>query len=319
MSDNLTKIKSIGSEQRKWLNEIEIHTCTELAETNPNSIFKKLKTVKTGDKPPASLALEDVKRWVEEAKTKSVAHTAQQLSESATNVLPFKSQNNNALTEEGWDNFATFFVAYQHKHHVEQKTQAPCRTIVYRTTSDHIEDNDCKQWDGIEGDDLGHWILEHVNKLKKEFTPEEEKITAVQAASTEHESANCELIIEGVELQDHGSEITDKKDGAHFLSGIFSSDHPLTITPILNVSPTDSVSFTWKVSLILYISKMPKGQLLQESQRDLHFSSIAEVQHRHSFPPVQLAAGFYCIQVSLLTEEPHRKLVSSKEYTVQML
>lgn len=125
--------------------------------------------------------------------------------------------------------------------------------------------------------------------------------------------ASCELIIEGIELQDHGNEIPDKKDCTHFLSGIFSSDHPLTITPILNVSPTDPVSFTWKGSISLYISKMPKGQLLQESQRNLHFSSIAEVQHRHSFPPVQLAAGLYRI------EEPHRKLVSSKEYIVQML
>lgn len=316
MSDDLTNIEIIKSVQRKWLNDIEIHTCTQLAETNPNVIYKKLKTK---GKTSVSLELEDVKRWVEEAKIKSAAHTAQQLSESATNILPFKSQNNNALTEEGWDNFATFFVAYQHKNHVEQKTQTPCRTIVYRTTSDHIEDNDCKQWDGIEGDDLGHWILEHVNKLKKEFSPEEKKITAIQPASTEHESANCELIIEGIELQDHGNEIADNKDGTHFLSGIFSSDHPLTITPILNVSPTDSVTFTWKGSISLYISKMPKGQLLQESQRNLHFSSIAEVQHRHSFPPVQLAAGLHRIQVILLTEEPHRKLVSSKEYIVQMM
>ncbi|MCX7068993.1 MAG: hypothetical protein NTW85_15055 [Methylococcales bacterium] len=302
MLDNLTHIKGIGLAREKWLNEKGIASYEELAKTDPNWICEQLKT----DGKPLVL-LEVVIRWIEEASALAIIVTS--LSES---------ENDNALTEDGWDEFASFYVSYQYKQQVLQ--HSPLRTrVIYRTYADHIEANEDQQWNGIEGESLCHWIMDHVDKIISGESPKDET-TVVQSVLTKQKSESCQLVIDSIEVQDATGEIISSKTGASFFQKVLSSEHPLIITPVLSATQANEEAFAWKGTLILYISKMPRDRSTQESQQQvLNFSSITDVQHRHSFQPVCLPVGLYCIQIILWTAEPSRTLAASKEYILQLV
>lgn len=303
MSDHLTHIKDIGLAREKWLNEHGIATYAELAKADPNWIYEQLKNE---GKP--SVPLEAIRGWIEEASTMI---TVPLLSA----VMPTQSENTNPLTEDGWEEFASFYVSYQHKHQV----QHPRTTVVYKTYADHLEDNDNNQWDGIEGESLCRWIMDHVDKIISSESPKDET-TVDQPTLIEQKSESCELVIERIEVQDDAGEIVSSATGASFFQKVLSSQHPLIITPILSVAQANNGAFIWKGTVTLYISKMPRDRSIQESQQQaLNFSNIADVQQRHSFQPIRLPLGLYRIQVVLWTAEPSRKLAASKEYILQLV
>lgn len=309
MSDNLTHIKDIGLAREKWLNDHGIATYTQLAKADPNWICEQLKN----DGKP-SVPLEVVQGWIEEA---SAIATDQSLLASSTNVIPFQSEHTNPFTEDGWDEFASFYVSYQYKYQVQHPS---LRTrVIYKTYADHIEANENEQWEGIEGESLCRWIMDHVDKIISSERPKEEA-SSIQPTLTEQKSESCELVIERIEVQDDAGEIVSSAAGASFFQKGLSSEHPLIITPILSANQTDNGAFTWKGTVTLYISKMPKDRAIQESQQQtLSFSSIADIQQRHSFQPVRLPLGLYRIQVVFWTAEPSRKLAASKEYILQLV
>ncbi len=300
MLNKLTHIKGIGLAREKWLNQKGIATYAKLAKTDPNWICEQLKT----DGKP-SVSLEVVMGWIEEAST------------LATNTSLSQSKDDNALTDDGWDEFASFYVSYQCKQQVQH---SPLRTrVVYRTYADHIEANEDQQWNGIEGENLCFWIMDHVDKIISGESPKD-KPTVVQPVLKKQKSESCKLVIDSIEVQDGSGEIVSSKTGASFFQKVLSSEHPLIITPVLSATQGNKATFAWKGTLILYISKMPRDRSIQESQQQvLNFSSIADVQHRHSFQPVCLPVGLYCIQVILWTAEPSRKLAASKEYILQLV
>ena len=305
MSDNLTHIKDIGLAREKWLNEHGIATYAELAAVDPNWIYEQLKNE---GKP--SIPLEVVQGWIEEASALTAVP-------SLSAVMSTQLENTNPLTEDGWDEFASFYVSYQHKHQVQHPS---LRTrVVYRTYADHIEANENQQWDGIEGESLCRWIMDHVDKIISSESPKDET-TVDQPTLTEQKSESCKLVIERIEVQDDAGEIVSSSAGASFFQKVLSSQHPLIITPILSVAQANNGAFTWKGTLTVYISKMPRDRTIQESQQQaLSFSNIADVQQRHSFQPVRLPLGLYRIQVVLWTAEPSRKLAASKEYILQLV
>jgi hypothetical protein len=301
MSDDLTRIKDIGSAREKWLNEHGIDTYAKLAVVDPIWIGEQLKN----DGKP-TVPLEAIKGWTEEASQIDKEGTP------TSNVIPFQS-----ITEDGWDEFASFYVSYQHKHQVQHPS---LRTrIVYRTYADHIEANENQQWDGIEGERLCRWIMDHVDKIISNGCPEE-KSSDAQPTLTEQASASGELVIDRIEVQDDEGEIVSSATGASFFQKVLSSQHPLIITPVLSAIQSNKIAFTWKGTLALYISKMPRDRSIQESQKQtLSFSNIDDVQHRHGFQPIRLSIGLYRIQVILFMDEPSRKIASSKEYILQLV
>ncbi|MDP3009113.1 MAG: hypothetical protein Q8N30_08595 [Methylococcales bacterium] len=311
MSDNLTHIKDIGLAREKWLNDHGIATYTQLAKADPNWICEQLKN----DGKP-SVPLEVVQGWIEEASTIT---SDLPMAESVTNVIPFHPQHHNEIMEDGWNNFATFFVAYQHKHRVKQEPELIYRTVVYRTVADHIEANEYQQWNCIEGEELSDWMLKCVNNIISKEA-DEEKSTAIPVTHPQQEAINYNVTIEGIQLQNDVGETVSSSVDTSFLPRVLSCRYPLTVTPTLSVAQTNSGVCAWKGTLALYISKMPRGQLVQESQQQtLYFSSIADAYHRHSFQPISLPSGLYRIQIILWTQEPSRKLLTSKEYIFQLV
>lgn len=309
MSDNLKLIKGIESARENCLNELGIDTYAKLADGDPNQISEQLKT-----KIKPSVSPKMVSSWIEEAKT---MNAKMMITEPVTNVIPIHPQNLDVLTEDGWDEFASFYISYQHKHQVQH---SPLRTLVtYKTYADHIEANEIKEWEGIEGDSLCSWIMDHVDKIISGKSPKKEAIFT-QPTLTEKKSQSCELLIDRIEVQDDTGKTVSSNDGASFFKKVLNSKHPLIITPILRAANTNKSEFTWKGTVTLYISKMPRDRSVQEShQQILSFSSIADVQQRHSFQAVLLPLGLYRIQVVLWTQEPYRKIASSKEYILQLV
>jgi len=210
MSDNLTHIKDIGLAREKWLNDHGIATYTQLAEADPNWICEQLKN----DGKP-SVPLEVVQGWIEEANTLIV--------EPATNVIPIQAQNRIPITEDGWDEFASFYVSYQHKH---QANHPPLRTqVVYRTYADHIEANEIRQWDGIQGNDLCNWIMSHVNTIMNDEHLEAAPCEA--AVSTAQSNKPSEIRIISIQIHDSIGGLANASGGEAF-KGAVHHQQPLT-------------------------------------------------------------------------------------------
>lgn len=118
MSDNLTHIKDIGLAREKWLNEHGIATYADLAKVDPHWLCDQLKTE---GKP--SVPLEVILGWIGEAISLSASLLA-------------SSESDNTITKDGWEEFASFYVSYQHQHQ-HQVQHSPLRTrVVYRTLYD---------------------------------------------------------------------------------------------------------------------------------------------------------------------------------------
>jgi hypothetical protein len=310
MSDNLTHIKDIGLARQKWLNEHNIHTYADLAKTDPNWICEQLK--KEGSKPP--ILLETVQHWIDEA---NIMITTPEFSEVFANVIPFQPQNSAPITEEGWDEFASFYVSYQHKRQVQHpmlRTQ-----VIYRTYADHIEANENNQWEGIEGTDLCNWIMNHVDNIIDQERVQE-KNDVIQTTVTEPELANGDLTIESIEVKNAIGESVVGTINTSFLPRALSSRYPVTITPMLRIQQTDEYAFNWQGTLSLYITKIPKGHSTPESQQQqLQLSHTLPNPYRHSFQAVSLSPGLYRVQVILSKTSLPKQGATLQEYIFQLI
>lgn len=296
MSDNLTHIKDIGLAREKWLNDHGIATYAQLAEADPNWICDQLKT----DGKP-SVPLEVVQGWIEEANT-LIADPAQ--SESATNVIPIQSQNRIPITEDGWDEFASFYISYQHKH---QTNHPPLRTqVVYRTYADHIEANENQQWDGIEGNDLCNWIMSHVNTIINdehlEATPSE------AAVSTAQSNKPSEIRIVSIRAYDSIGGLANASAGELF-KGAVHRQQPLTFDFNLEYVASDSENTkeggVYDCQLSLYIYEMPGDKPALPLQKILRrLPESGQTSFTATITTSQLPAGLYRIRaVATLTNQ----------------
>lgn len=290
MSDNLTHIKDIGLAREKWLNDHGIDTYASLADADPNWICEQLRN--DGKPPPP---MEVVQGWIEEAGTIA---TKTPPSYVPTNVIPIQSQNRIPVTEDGWDEFASFYISYQYKH---QSNHPPLRTqVVYRTYADHIEANENQQWDGIEGDDLCNWIMSHVNTIMNDEQLEASHSAA--AVSIALPNKPSEIRIVSVRVHDSAGGLASAPADELF-KGYAHSQQPLTFDFSLEYLMSNSKHTEenekerYGCQLSLYVYEMPRAALVQKPQKisrrlpesgQTHFTATTSI--------LPLPAGLYRIR-----------------------
>lgn len=296
MSDNLTHIKDIGLAREKWLNDHGIVTYTQLTEADPNWICEQLKN----DGKP-SVPLEVVQGWIEEAGTMA---TKTSPSDVPTNVIPIQSQNRIPITEDGWDEFASFYISYQHKH---QANHPPLRTqVVYRTYADHIEANENQQWDGIEGNDLCNWIMSHVNTIMNDEHMEAAPSEA--AVSTAHDNKPSEIRIVSIRVHDSVGGLANASAGELFKGAVYRQQ-PLTFDFNLEYLVSDSENTkegdVYDCQLSLYIYEMPGDKQALPLQKILQrLPESGQTHFLATLTTSQLPTGLYRIRaVATLTNQ----------------
>jgi hypothetical protein len=273
MPDNLNRIKDIGLAREKWLNEQGIDTYVTLAGADPNWLYEQLKNE---GKPPVSL--EKIQGWVEEAKTLAAAPSQP---EPSITGLPAPSQNCSKITEDGWKEFASFYITYERKHQVEP---APVRTKIsyfaepieadhdqqqtlYRTHADHMEANAIQQWDRIEGDDLCRWIMQHVDDIVKEnHSAAKPDDVAAMTQPTKPDS----IRIVSIQVSDPIGGVASASAG-EFFNGTVHAQQPLSFDFKLEY-PASSRKGTPEIDasdcrLSLYIYEMPGDTLVLKPQK----------------------------------------------------
>ncbi len=293
MPDNINPIKDIGSAQEKWLNQQGIETYDNLAAADPNRIVEQLAQKNT---TPVALA-----------KTQGGMKAAKRLTAVASPpgspiaAQPTALQNRSLITEEdGWAEFASFYISYQRKHTEEQpglRTQ-----VVYRTYADHIEANDNQQWDGIEGDYLCDWIMKHVETIMNDNTEAEPSAeTAIKPNSIRIESIRVHDPIGGTALATAGE----------LFKGVVYAQQPLSFDFNLEYQISDgnatSGTHIWDCKLSLYIYNRQGDKLVLKPEKTCHqLLSLGQTQGFEVIVIPELPAGLYRIRAiaTLMTKTP---------------
>jgi len=217
------------------------------------------------------------------------------LSEPSTNVIPIQPQNLLPPTEDGWEEFASFYVSYQHKRQVEHPT---LRTqVVYRTYADHIEANDNQQWEGIEGHDLCAWIMRHVDTIVNDNRQETSGELSAPIVSPQKTG---EIRIVGIRVHDPIGGLAIASAGELF-KGAVHSQQPLTFDFSLdyqapNNKETKAVD-AWDCNLSLYIFEMPGDRLVLKSQENSRRpSKSGQIHSFETIVTLHIPVGLYRIR-----------------------
>lgn len=288
MPSNLNRIKDIDSARETWLNEQGIETYAHLAEADPDWLYEQSKN--TGN---LLVSIDNVRSWIEEAKRITATPSPP---ETPLTLPPVESQSRNTVTEDGWNEFASFYISYQHKHTSED---TPLRTqIVYRTYADHIEENDNQQWDGIEGDDLCRWIMQHVETImkKKPLATGPSSTTGKAATLSEQPIKPSEIRIVSLLVRDPIGGFAIATAGESF-NGIAHAKQPLTFDFNLKYRLPDGVVDTGDCHLSCYIYAIPSNKLALQQQKK--FRQILESGRPNNtviMGIAELPAGLYRIR-----------------------
>lgn len=298
MSDDLTLIKGIESAREKCLNELGIDTFAKLADGDSTAISEQLKT---RIKPPVSPKM--VSSWIDEAKNMKADTLG---TESETNVIPIHPENLDVLTEDGWNDFATFYVAFQHKQHVY-------RTIVYRTTADHIEGNEYQRWEWSDIDDpntwneLRTWIMGHVSTLMNSSELQQTTNNEETKSGTQLPKPN-EIRIVSMQVYDSAGGFANASAGQLF-NGAAHSQQLLTFEFNLEYMDSDSEDTgknnTTECQLSLYIYEMPGDRLAIKPQKiSRRLPESGQTEFSVTMTKFQLSSGLYRIRaVATLTNQ----------------
>lgn len=298
MSDDLTLIKGIDFTKEKCLNELGIDTYAKLADGDPGAICEQLKT-----KIKPSVSSKIVNSWIEAAKT---MNTDVPISEPVTNVIPIHPENLDVLAEEGWSDFATFYVAYQHKQHVY-------RTIVYRTTADHIEGNEYQRWEWSDINDtntwneLRTWIMGHVSILMS--SSELQQTTDNKEAKSDTQLTKpSEIRIVSIQVYDSAGGLANASSGKLFI-GSAHSQQLLTFEFNLEYLTSDSDDIrennASECQISLYIYEMPGDKLALKPQKiSRRLPESRQANFSVTMTSFELPAGLYRIRaVATLTNQ----------------
>ena len=277
MSDDLTRIHDIGSIREKWINAQGICTYIELANTDPNWLYQKLNTE---NKP---VSFDKVQAWIDAAKT-----------------LISNSHNSHLNAEDDWEEFASFYISYQYNRQVQQPTRTQ---IVYRTYADHIEANDNQQWEGIEGENLCEWIMNHVKTIvkdKQSYMLNAQQENNFPVAKTD----SIYVKITTITIEDSLGKTTEIFAGKPSHSVVYGHSHlRFNFNTESNLSYYTNQNKPLSGKLVLYISEIPHATLIMPPlETDLQFNN----QHLNQaiIGPIELRPGLYQIRaVVRLTEK----------------
>jgi hypothetical protein len=142
--DNLTRIDGIGAARQQWFRSVfNVRTFRDLAALSAEEIETRLKAEK---KPISKSAIQE---WL--AQAAELAGNNQKVSSSKP-------------VQGAWKTLATFVVVFE-----DQKAGDQTR---YRTTVQHMEVDETKQWPGIEQPELCKWMLTQLGAQAPEARPD---------------------------------------------------------------------------------------------------------------------------------------------------
>ncbi len=293
MSDDLTRIKDIGLAREKWLNDHGIGSYAELAAADPLWLFEKLKD----EGRPVPLG--SINRWIKTAGEKHREPTPMPQSGTGS-VIPFQRAARVVRTEDGWEEFASFYVSYQRKHEVGAdltRTQ-----VSYRTYADHIEANENREWAGIEGEGLCQWVMNHVTTIVGEGHvldigldargPRDEAVAILPSSPT--------LLVKGVTVTDDLGQRTTGYPEQRF-DGWVTRGRPLRVECEVACRVAGSLGVdpaTCPVNVALAVHELASGRVI-----------VAPVVHTLQFPvngiinelrftqSLSLAEGLYYLRI----------------------
>ncbi len=286
MNDDLTRIKDIGPARERWLNGHGIRTYADLAAANADWLCEQLKN----DGRPVPLALIDA--WIKAAADKVQFLSVPTQPRGATNVIPFQRHPSNSRTEDGWEEFASFYVSFQHKQELDEDFT---RTrISYRTYADHIEANETQEWPGIEGDGLCRWVLNHVHDILGDFAASAGTVGAVEEAlgrppeAEPIETRPPALAVQRVEVTDDSGNRTVGYPEQRFDDSVLS-DRPLTVEFDVWLRTPEREGYTppgWPVQVTLAIHDLATNRCVTDNvSLELWFSESGIQRGRVNISP----------------------------------
>lgn len=307
MSDDLTHIKDIGLTREKWLNTHGIHTYTDLAQVNAEWLYEQFK--QEGKLVPLTM----IQSWIKAAE--------QRQSNTSENVVPFLRPNVIPITEDGWEEFASFYISYQHKRSFKNNA-IRTQVVRYRTYADHIEADENKQWDGIEGEQLCSWIMGHVSNIVDDIEKQAELTTSVLTDQDGRLSQRGELGIERVHVRDNAGGSAYGTAGGSF-HGTVHSGQLLAFEFLLRFllpSHYNHNHSTTNCTLTLYIQDLLDKRPVVQPIRS--FSQLPHTNEAHypiALQPVMLPSGLYGIKAIALTEGPSTLIAAIEIPLLQVL
>ncbi len=161
--DDLTVIKGIGPARQAWLKEVfAIRSYADLAALSVDRVEAALK-----DEKRAMVTRSDIQGWLVQAKELAAASGAT-ASNKPSPSSPSEEENADGKAEPAWTPFASFVVEYRCREAEEPANR-------HQTHIHHIEGDVSETWQGLQGEALGPWMLDHAERLAE---PEHEPETA---------------------------------------------------------------------------------------------------------------------------------------------
>lgn len=298
MNDDLTRIKDIGPARERWLNDHGIRTYADLAAANADWLSEQFKN----DGRPVPLALIDA--WIKAAAEKVQFSSAPMEPQAVTNVIPFQRHPGNSRTEDGWEEFASFYVSFQHKQELDEDLT---RTrISYRTYADHIEANETQEWPGIEGDGLCQWVLNHVHDIVGDFATSAGTGGSVEEAlgrpreAEPRETRPTALAVQRVEVTDDAGNRTVGYPEQRFDDWVLS-DRPLTVEFDVWLRTPEREGYAlqgWPVQVTLAVHDLATSRRVTDNMSiELWFSASGSRRGRVNVTPPSLSPGLYRVRL----------------------
>ena len=154
--DDLTAIRGIGTARQTWLKEVfGVRSYADLAALSVDRIEAALK-----DEKRAPVTRSDIQAWLTQAT--ELASTSKTKPEQS----PEDAETVDVKKELDWTPFASFVVEYRCREAADPAER-------HQTHLHHIEGDVSETWQGLQGEALGPWMLDHAQKLAEpESRPE---------------------------------------------------------------------------------------------------------------------------------------------------
>lgn len=178
VDDDLTAIKGIGPARQAWLKEVfGIRSYADLAALSVDRIEAALK-----DEKRAMVTRSDIHDWLVQAKELAAASGATP-AKKPESPAPSSDEAADIEPEPAWTPFASFVVEYRCREATDPEGR-------HQTHIHHVEGDVSETWQGLQGEALGPWMLEHAQKLAE---PEPEPEAAASDETDEPDTLDVTL------------------------------------------------------------------------------------------------------------------------------
>lgn len=206
--DDLTVINGIGTARQTWFQEtFGVRRFADLAALSVDRVEAALKE---GKRTPVTRS--DIEGWLAQAGELA----AERSKEAPKSAAP-------SDTEPDWTPFASFVVEYRCRDAADPAER-------HQTHIHHVEGDVSETWQGLQGESLGPWMLDHAQKLAE---PEPE--AAAGEGDSEPETADMTLPVDA-DVRVEVTEVRIRKPNDAAPSSP-SEAGPPTLGPIRDMDP----------------------------------------------------------------------------------